>query len=853
MGTIDTGIWGQPIADFSGYNLRTGASSISDPDFENYPPFTLSQIDSNKTFANGCYSFKAGMELAEPVFVLDRKIDLSPSYVGIDAPDCFICQIGVIGNTADSVAYDETNVGLLFKSDNSEYLPLVFSNYRYFRSSMTQNNNAIIYNPYRVSSQGSFTNGRYFWKPNATDSTSAASSNRNKYMAYWRSLPLRGLIGCICVKYINSWDENSGIPSSISSETSLYQYEQNTAEWKAAHPIIIAYLKIYVRRSTAGLYDTPATGDSVIPDFSYGLKATENVGSVDADKMNIICPASWTGNSLNVMNFIPLFGTPSPINDTNGYVQFGTNADGGLTSSNLATLFGAVDRQGQPQYKRGINYDGTSGHRIYARSVWVELVGDAAGCEKLRRTAACYGLFFTDGKPDDTGYANIYAEGNDDYRWIDNKLCLGTVDTEGLTHGDYTRGLSNPTSPNFYWDDTTQSPYDPKKPKIPTNTYDTQTVFNEIGDLATMTKRYVITATEVEKLGRELWTITQDLITVGGNIDYTNLNEKLLDSFLTNNPIDCIVSLQRFPMEIPKAASSERIRLGKHETTISGYPMEKTAFTYLFQGTPINPKFADSFLDYEPYTKLELYIPFCGTIRMNPADIIGRDLNVQLVVDFTTGTATGFIMSGNLVIETVNGNIAIDIPVTGLQQSTVASQLYNAIANKSNADKQEAITGWNRVSLSGAAEMIYGDMLGGSDTFGIKGKKTLQREAAAIERERADYDLTHQNAPVHIIGSASAVGGWAIDLNCRLIIYYPSGDVIITGQPPKWNDLQLERFGKTIGFACCIESAIGDLGSGLVVGTSPDLSGMVTNTQGYAATVSELDMLRNAISEGVII
>lgn len=239
---------------------------------------------------------------------------------------------------------------------------------------------------------------------------------------------------------------------------------------------------------------------------------------------------------------------------------------------------------------------------------------------------------------------------------------------------------------------------------------------------------------------------------------------------------------------------------------------------------------------------MELYIPFCGTIQLNPADIIGRTLNVQLVVDFTTGTATGFIMSDDLVIETVNGNIAIDIPVTGTQAVTVASQLNNAIANKANRTLESQSASLGNVSIGGIIRIVKDPI-----------KMIYSYQEARNEEERAEYDLQHQNAPIHIIGSASAVGGWAIDLQCRLIIYYPSGDVIITGQPPQWNDVQLARYGRTTGFACCIEGQISSMNSGLVVGTAPDLNGMVTNVHGYAATAAELDLLRAAIAEGVII
>ena len=846
---VNTEIWGDPLAYFTMFNVRTGAEDLTDPDFEDYPPFTYSNINSDWTDWSGTtypYTLRAG--IAANKFIPTKKLpDYSVAYCGIyesSLPQNDIVCVGQSPITpAGSFDYSEC-----FISEPDSILPVMFiSNraYRFYRGAVSTYPiaNRNFNNPLVAQTSA---NLRKYYAPKTSDGTTYPTRNICYDMAYWRSIGIRSVIGCIYIKYVDAaLNSSTGLPTNYNYQpVSLKWYKEQTTEWKEAHPITAAFLKLIARSNINGTYAMPARSDSCMPDLTLNIIPNKNVVTgLDDYDTPCISPAQMIAGENNSQTELPIFGSPNACTFPEGGVlnQIGSTPSGGGMNTGHYPLYVG--------YHMGELHHGT-GTATNQRSTWITADGTGS-LEWIMRGAAAYGLFFTDGTS--TEYPDIYAAGNDLYRWVNENMCLGIVDTEGYTHGDYTRGMSNPTAPNFTWLDTTQSPYDPKKPKIPTNTYDTQTVFNEIGNLATMTKRYVITATEVEKLGRELWTITQDLITIGGNIDYTNLNEKLLDSFLTSNPIDCIVSLQRFPMEIPKAAASEHIRLGKHETSISGYPMEKTAFTYLFQGTTINPKFADSFLDYEPYTKLELYIPFCGTIRMNPADIIGRDLNVQLVVDFTTGTATGFIMSGNLVIETVNGNIAIDIPVTGLQQSTVASQLYNAIANKSNADKQEAITGWNRVSVAGAAEMFYGDMVGLSDTFGIKGKKKLQREAAAIERERADYDLTHQNAPVHIIGSASAVGGWAIDLNCRLIIYYPSGDVIITGQPPKWNDLQLERFGKTTGFACCIESAIGDLGSGLVVGTSPDLSGMVTNTQRYAATVSELDMLRNVISEGVII
>lgn len=839
MGTINTDIWGQPLAYYTMFNERTGASDLTDPDFEDYPPFTYNEINTDWSDPSGTtypYTIRAG--IAANKFIPTKKLpDYSIAYVGIyesSLPQNDIVCIGQAPTTpSGSLDYSEC-----FISQPDSILPLMFiSNraYRTYRSVTTYHaTNRNFANPLVASTSQNLL--KYF-APNTRDDASGWNTRNMCYdMAYWRSIGIRSVIGVIYVKYVDAaLNSSTGLPTTYNYQpVSLKWYKEQTNEWKEAHPVTAAFMRLITRSNVNGTYSTPARSDSCMPDLTLNIIPNKNVVTgLDDYDTPCISPAQMIDGETNSQMHLPIFGNITAAVSAEGGVlgQIGsTPSGGGMNTGNYPCYVG---------YHIGELHHGT-GTTTNQRSTWITADG-TGDLEWIMRGAAAYGLFFTDGTP--TEYPDIFAAGNDVYRWVNENMCLGVVDENGYTHGDYTRGMANPTAPNFTWLDTTQSPYDPKKPKIPTNDYSSATVFNNIGDLATLTRRYVLNKTAVEHLGRELWQITADMLDDGGGgIDYTNLNDKILDTFLTNNPIDCIVSLQRYPLEVPKSASPVKIKLGKAETNVSAYLMEKAAYFYLFQGKPIAPKFADSFLDYEPYTKMELYVPFCGTIQLNPADIIDRDLNVQLVVDFTTGTATGFVMSDDLVIETVNGNIAIDIPVTGIQSATVASQLNNAIANKSNANRQSMQANWGQISIAGAVRAVY-------DTPST----IINAQIADINEKAADYELSHQNAPVHIIGSASAVGAWAIDLNCRLIIYYPTGDIIRSAAVPEWNNTQLAMYGKTTGFACCIESAIEDMGTGLVVGTAPDLKGMVTNTNGYAATASELDMIRAAIAEGVIV
>lgn len=833
---VNTDVWGQPQINYDSINQRTGTTDLNDPDYVNFPPFVTCDLTfgaSTPPLLSG-QSLWVGALIKPQYFHFQSPIDKSIAYCACKNPEILTAQYAVpLYGLYDEPYADMQSPSEAFKliSDGTPTPYIFMSAYPYSNdgtSSITITTTQL-YNPYYPSVTQSFTTSLYY--PRGTNTaeydTKAHINNANKNLlvSYWRDFGLRSLFGVIRVAYIdNTYNANTGLPTAPTTSITLKAYENNTEEWKSTHNIVAAWLSIYFRRNIDGTYSSSRpVGQFFGVDCSFQAKASGfDGGEIWQPIMNYY---------KNANSYLPLFGHTGAGVGTTTNVQYqaaiSANASGGTnTTSYMLCGMGS-----QLEYvKHGKQEDTSSTEGI--RTWWCEL--PYTDTEKLRTAAAAYGLFFADDVYD------LADAGRDEDRWTDVNMCLGVVDDEGYTDGTYTRGEGNKTANNFLWRTASESRYDPSRPPpTPDNRYDTRTVFNTIGDLATMTRRYVLRGSEVQQLGSALWSISEALSDSG--TDFSELTPKVIDQFLTNNPIDCVISLQRYPMTIP-AAGTTTVKLGKTDTGIAAKPMERTAYFYLFAGSTINPKFGDSFLDYNPYTRMELYVPFCGTMQLNPADIIGRQLNVQLAVDFTTGTATGFIMSDDLVIETVNGNIAIDIPVTGIQAATVASQLNNAIANKSNKTLEAQSATLGNISIGGMIRFI-------SDPV----RTYKAGEIAVNEETRAIYDLTHQNAPIHIIGAASAVGGWAIDLQCRLIIYYPSGDVIRTGQPPEWNSQQLARYGHTTGFACCIEGSIGSMDTGLVVGTSPDLNGMITNTQGYPATAAELDMLRAAISEGVIL
>ena len=815
---VNEQIWGESFWEIgtNTINCRNNVTDKTDIDYEDYPPFISNKVPD---VADSDYPCSLFQFVENDLMELNTEIDKSICYVGFEG-----------GALSDITAwiYDDWHNGepWLYTdyTDNKTTYMLVdgFMDKSIATPSMGTTSGTVWQSTYTSPQLGLYN--RYInWSPDAItggDLTSTANQkliNRNLRLSPYRSWGLRTIYLVINVAYLTNSPTDGGSTNPTLSKTTLHSYyADHNDTWRESHPRLGAWAIPYTRISKSGGYSNTQTSGSA---YNRGNHTTSvSIVSELHDGGGIRYDYRFATNYNTTMGYFPLFG----------YV--------GLGHPDVTSIPATSGSAACPLYM-GIRTAPNIVKKASTNKVcWVELDGNAEGTyEYLMSCCAYYGLFFADGT------YSLANTGQDETRWTDTNMCLPIISEQGYTDGSYTRGAYNVTNPAFEWKDTTRSPYVPDRPPTPENIYSDTTVFNSIGDLATMFKRYVISASEVETLGKDLFKITDDLAV--GSPSYDEYATKVNSQFLVSNPLDCIISLRRFPMEIPKDGNYDNIMLGTNEINTSGYGMEKTAYTYLFEmATPIYPNFGDSFLDYEPYTTYELYVPFCGTVKLNPRDIIGRKLAVQMVVDFTTGTATGFVMSGNLVIETVNGNIAIDIPVTGINAATIASQLNNAIAQESTSYNNKYTAGFDL-----AKSMINPLSWGGGSIVGKFGS-ALNAETS---HQLADYNLHHQDATPHSIGAASPVGLWAIDLNCRLICYFPTGDVItVQNNTPKLNN-KIYEYGANTGFATIETNTIGSY-TGLVVATNP-LLGSITTERGKALTDDEIQGIISDLAEGVII
>lgn len=462
-------------------------------------------------------------------------------------------------------------------------------------------------------------------------------------------------------------------------------------------------------------------------------------------------------------------------------------------------------------------YDIFNGDLKYLPSaVWYQIDYSDDVYEKLCRAAATFGfIFVTDGT------LTLPSAMNTD------NICFPVITEGGIAHGDYTRGEDNLSNDIYNADSVRDKNYDPSVPVDPNN-YSNTTGFNSLSGGASATIKYVLDSSNVRQLLTDLWTISHNI----AGADYENYDYKILDSFLVSSPIDSIVSIKRFPFEIPHTFSTQKtnVCLGKNTGSAQGYVTHNVFNSVVFSGVQIFPKFGNSFLDYAPYTEYELYIPFCGTVKLNAGDILGHTLNCRLQIDLTTGACVAYIMADNLVIETASGVVSCELQVAGTDSATVDSAIQNAVINHIGARTNKEIAMLSPLTFGGLLSAVSNPV-----------KTSGAMENANNEISRADYNLTHIQTPVHSMGSAGGLTGWIQEFNARLIIYYPEGEAIDSSAPVSSTSphlADLTAYAHNVGFACVLNGTVSEF-HGKTVGNI-DTSSIVGATEEERAQIKAL-------------
>ena len=174
---------------------------------------------------------------------------------------------------------------------------------------------------------------------------------------------------------------------------------------------------------------------------------------------------------------------------------------------------------------------------------------------------------------------------------------------------------------------------------------------------------FVPTKAQLQNLGAYLW---------------SHLNE--LDGWkkLLADPLDVIIGCHVLPVEVASAGTKE-IKPGLVSTGVTANYTNKQ-FVTKNMGSIDVPEYWGSALDFAPYSRVSIFLPFIGMRTLDTDLVMGKTIHLYYQIEVTTGALLAQIEIGGNVLYEFSGNCAMQIPVSGTDyRAAVTSALTLAV------------------------------------------------------------------------------------------------------------------------------------------------------------------------------
>ena len=197
------------------------------------------------------------------------------------------------------------------------------------------------------------------------------------------------------------------------------------------------------------------------------------------------------------------------------------------------------------------------------------------------------------------------------------------------------------------------------------------------------------------------------------------------------NPIQGIISLHvlPYPVTVPGGSGNSITVLGM-DTGVAGYKVSPFQ-EWELGGVRVPYGFDNTFLDYEPYTRVSLYLPFIGIRSLDTDEVMGQNVSVTYQFDNISGACIAFVTVNGAVRYTFAGSCAMGLPINqqnwGQTYIAAATVAAGALAGGVGAAAGAMGQGAASMAANGIAGAVQG--AGGMGALNIP-KPTISRSGA---------------------------------------------------------------------------------------------------------------------------
>lgn len=211
--------------------------------------------------------------------------------------------------------------------------------------------------------------------------------------------------------------------------------------------------------------------------------------------------------------------------------------------------------------------------------------------------------------------------------------------------------------------------------------------FNSFNDFITM---YNITSQQLSRFGASIWTNFLDENTSSDfikNLKY--LANQTLGTYDVSQIIDLITSVRVYPFSVGTlpitTAGTNKIYIGTGKVGLdvgSQVRILSSTIGILYAGSCI-VKPETPYNDFRDYynTTVTCFLPYCGTVELNPIEVVNNEIECYYAIDFYTGECTAMLMlnSGthSYLLAVKNGIIGVLVPITASNSSQLSARFQD--------------------------------------------------------------------------------------------------------------------------------------------------------------------------------
>lgn len=274
---------------------------------------------------------------------------------------------------------------------------------------------------------------------------------------------------------------------------------------------------------------------------------------------------------------------------------------------------------------------------------------------------------------------------------------------------------------------------------------------------------YNPTLGQLQSLSQYMWTDTNFLQTVVNHL------KQLLE-----NPMDAIISLSIVPCSIPTGASEE-VKVMYVPTGVYMFPA-LVQFIDVDCGSVTINKNIGCALDYNPYTKIHVYLPYIGQVTLNTDEVMGKTLHLIYRIDIVTGICAAHILVNGNVMYVFSGHCSVSQPLASADFSSYLNAMITAA--KSVAAVAAGAGGAPSVAaglIGGPAPRTSRSQESGSESKTVRNPNTGRQITLGTESYSYDVTRTSSGASFGELATRAATNTVSHVINSKLIVEHTNG------------------------------------------------------------------------------